>query len=218
MTHNSINVYGITGTIGSGKTTIVDYLREKHGFSEYSFASPLKDMAKCIGFTHTQVYGTQEQKLEINEHWGISGRVFLQKFGTDIIRDILPSVIPEMRTDKSVWIKLFKIHMSNLEKSIPDLENVIEKNIVVGDVRFVDEGDVIHEYKGCMIRVLRPEKYFSHDENMPLNHESNHKSELESLKIPVDCTIYNDGSLKDLYDKLDILMSGNEFESMLSLV
>jgi len=72
-------IIGISGFIGSGKTTAANYLVQK-GFKEYSMAGPLKKIAEIFHFELHQLYGTQEQKLELNKYWNISGREFLQKF------------------------------------------------------------------------------------------------------------------------------------------
>jgi hypothetical protein len=188
-------ILGITGEIGCGKTTICDYICRKYEFEQYAFAEPIKSIAKCFGFTHTELYGTQSQKLGINAHWGISGRVFMQKFGTDICRNVLPTVIPEMKLDdSSMWIKLYKI---NLEEKIKKNKNT---KLIVSDVRFVNESNAIQENKnGIIIRVV---KDIEHKTEI-----NNHSSEQEMKSISPDITIVNNGSLDELYKKIDIIMN-----------
>ena len=147
-------ILGITGEIGCGKTTICDYICRKYEFEQYAFAEPIKSIAKCFGFTHTELYGTQSQKLGINAHWGISGRVFMQKFGTDICRNVLPTVIPEMKLDdSSMWIKLYKI---NLEEKIKKNKNT---KLIVSDVRFVNESNAIQENKNDSSKYKKRENH-----------------------------------------------------------
>jgi hypothetical protein len=126
---------GIIGEIGVGKSLVASYLINKFNFHEYYFSKPIKDIAINMGFTHNQVYGTQENKLEINKYWGVSGREFLQKFGTDIGRNMLPSALPSMNmgSSGSPWIRLFEIYW---EKMI-EADDV--RALVVSDCRYPDE-------------------------------------------------------------------------------
>ena len=180
---------GITGKIGSGKSTVAIYLVKNKGFVEYSMAGPLKKIGEIFHFTPSQLYGTQEQKLEINEHWGVSGRHFLQKFGTEICRDALPKVIPEMKLGgHAVWVRLFEIER---------LKNP-EVNYVVSDVRFLDEAESIKNLGGKIIRVDR-------NSIEKKGQEHTHVSELEQDRIQEDTFIANDSNLETLYKRLDNL-------------
>jgi adenylate kinase family enzyme len=174
---------GIIGNIGSGKTTASNYLISKN-FTEYSISSPLKKIAEIFNFSKDQLYGTQQQKLEINKYWGISGREFLQKFGTDVCRNSLPSHIPQM---KNIWIQL--------------LENYLQlKNIgdcVIPDIRFENEALVILKYGGILIRIDR--------NTNKKGKEHSHESEKEITQIKHSYRIDNNGSLEELYLKLDQL-------------
>jgi adenylate kinase family enzyme len=139
---------GITGKVGSGKSTAAGFLVDDC-MLEYSFASPLKEIAKIIGFDHDQVYGTQEQKLEVNKFWGISGRQFLQVFGTEICRDYLPKVLPDMQFDgKTMWIKLFEKYCAKNNKN----------DLVVSDVRFSDEAESVKKLGGYIVKIVRDDK------------------------------------------------------------
>lgn len=183
---------GFSGDIGCGKSTAVNYLTVKYGFTEYMFAKPLKDVAMTLGFEHHQVYGTQEQKLEINKFWGISGREFLQKFGSEVCRDYVPKILPNMNFNNcTMWVRLFeKYYQDN-----------IDKHTAVSDVRFEDESKKIKELGGLIIRINR-----SNNKNTPAEHIV-HKSELQASKIFPDIVIDNNGSLDELYEKLDDVMT-----------
>jgi hypothetical protein len=166
-------IIGITGKIGSGKSTIARYLAEKCGYEEYSLATPLKEIARIFGFTDRQLYGTQQEKLEIHKYWGISARHFMQKFGTEICRNQLPLAIPEMKIDSAVWIDLFKIKFENEPK-----------RYVISDVRFLDEASLVKDLGGIIIKTVR-----DHPRTSGVIHA--HSSESEQDKINPDFILNN---------------------------
>jgi ATP-dependent RNA circularization protein (DNA/RNA ligase family) len=167
-------IIGLTGQIGSGKTTFAKYLCDIHQFKEYSISSPLKQIGIIFGFTDTQMYGTQEQKMEINKNWGISGRTFLQKFGTDLCREALTNIIPEMNTGehKSVWITLFDMYIESIKNTDP------LARIIVSDIRFLNESNAIRKNNGHMFRITRTSTF---NNNIVINHLS--ETEMSSIKV-----------------------------------
>jgi energy-coupling factor transporter ATP-binding protein EcfA2 len=134
----------LTGNMGSGKSTVAKILVEQRGFTELAFADPLKQFAISIGFKPSEVYGTQAEKLQTNGFWGISGREFMQKFGSEICRDILPAIIPDMKMESySVWIRALQAKMEQ-----HDL-------VVVSDCRFLDEERFVRSQNGYIIKLVR---------------------------------------------------------------
>jgi len=172
-----------TGKIGSGKTTASAILK-KYGFIQYNFADALKQFALSIGFTKEQLYGTQQQKLEINDFWKISAREFLQKFGTDVCRDSLPKLIPNMdMNNRSLWCRIIEQHL--------DQPNEL---IVIGDGRFPDEIQLIKDHNGVIIELIRN----STDSTDYINHIS--ETALDGFDA--DYKIENNGTKHDLEDNI----------------
>jgi len=185
-----MNIIGITGNIGSGKSTISEHLVKKYGYTEYAFASPLKEIAKVFGFPEESLYGTQEDKLKIHPYWGISSREFLQKMGTELFRKNMPVVFPFI---KSVWVDLFRMKI----KMNPDVK------YIVSDIRFEDEYNIIKELGGTVIKTIRNNNVLSQDKKETL-HESENLS-----AIGYDFLIDNNKYTKEMAKKhIDILMNG----------
>lgn len=170
-------IIGLTGRMASGKTAVASIMMNK-GWQEYTLAGPLKQMAKTLGFTYRELYGTQEDKMKANDIWGISAREFLQVFGTDICRDELPRRIPEM---SGVWIRMMQEHC-RVHHS---------QKIVISDVRFKDEAKAIKAMGGTIVQITRPGLHTD-----GVVHE--HASETELDDIVPDIVIVNDGTLVDL--------------------
>ena len=197
MIENESNLLiGVNGEIGCGKSTVVDYLSSKHGFTEYMFAQPLKEVAVCLGFEPRQVFGTQEEKLEVIEFWGITGRQFLQVFGSEVCRDYVPKVLPQMKFNGlTMWVRLF-------EKFKQEHANA---NIAVSDVRFEDESNTIKKYGGIVVRIVRSGKAVVPTQAQPPSVQT-HKSETQASRINPNVIIHNDRDLETLYNKLDLLI------------
>lgn len=172
---------GLSGFIGSGKSTVEQVMRDQ-GFLSYVLADPIKQIGLILGFTHQELYGTQADKLALNKFWQVSGRTFAQKFGTEIMRQALPEHIPEM---DNIWIKLFA-------KYYYDHSN---DNIVVPDVRFPDELEAIKSLGGKIIYIERETEWAN-------TAQMSHASEQYNLKDHADHTIQNNGTLDDLHEKV----------------
>jgi len=175
------------GKIGSGKTAAANILK-KYDFVEETFAEPIKQFLLSIGFNYEDVYGSQEEKLKVNKFWNVSGREFMQKFATDIMRNQLKSVLPQLELSGStIWVRA-------MEKKI--LDN-LSKNIVIGDGRFIDEIMLVKKYGGIVIKILRPSNNDKYD--------STHESESYFDSIQPDYEIVNDGTFEDLENKIKLI-------------
>ncbi len=199
-------IIGITGKIGSGKTTLANYLVQEYDFIEYSFAGPLKEIGKIFGFSDQQLYGTQEDKLSLHSHWGISSREFLQKVGTELFRNQLSKVIPDMKIKHTIWADLFKLQYMKKPR-----------HYVISDVRFLDEAKVITELGGIIIRTER-----KNDVTSCSGYEHVHASETNINKIPFKLRIDNNENtlqevqiiIDDYLDKLGIRKKYKQYNTL----
>ena len=189
---------GLTGAIGSGKSKVAAYLSLMYNGVTRSFASPLKQIAISFGFTESQIYGTQEQKKEINELWGISGREFMQKLGTEVFRESVPQIMPQLHDP---WRRIME---AKARKLINDGTFVI-----VDDVRFDDEAIMITRLKGILIRIVRDTSHSQPNDNQndkPMDNQiKQHASEQQDFEV--NFTIINNGTLDELYDQVDKIMA-----------
>uniref|UniRef100_A0A6C0KSR2 Deoxynucleoside monophosphate kinase n=1 Tax=viral metagenome TaxID=1070528 RepID=A0A6C0KSR2_9ZZZZ len=178
-------LFVFVGNIGCGKTTAANILQKDFGFLEFSFASPLKDFALSIGFNFEDVYGSQEEKTNVNINFGISGRQFMQKFGTDIMR-ANSGFLFNNKID-NIWVKAMEIKISSAKN----------KNIVVSDGRFVDEIESLKKFGAIVVRLKRS--------NSP--YTSCHSSEIEIHKIKADIEYENNSTIDALKSFISSLFS-----------
>lgn len=123
-------IIGLLGPAGAGKSSVAKYLAEKRGAQTYSLARPLKEIARrALQFSEEQLYGTQAQKEAIDPRYGFSCRTFLQKLGTEGCRAVLGD---------DVWTRACLRQITIDGPAIA----------VIDDVRFVNEADAIHRFRG----------------------------------------------------------------------
>lgn len=212
-------IIGIGGEKQHGKDTVANYLVEKYGYQRKAFADKLKSICQelypsiniydeanketlfssplllslgtlnklkyeleCFGYTINQSLGNKMNDVCSNKKDFKSIRDMLQFIGTNIIRDLIDA----------------DFHYNSVAKWI-DKEFI--KYAVISDCRFANERQNIRSdyVNSRLIKVVRP--------SMQKNSSSNHASE-NSLgnDNEYDYVIINDGSLQDLYTKVDKIM------------
>jgi len=190
-------IIGFLGRKGHGKDTASDYLVDNYGYVKIALATPLKEACRILfDFDEEQLYGNKKENIDPN--WNVSPRTVYQYLGTDIFRRDINKIIPDIKDN--FWAK-------RLENKICQImSEAYGTDIVISDVRFQNEVDVIHGFGGTVIKIFRPN----------IENESNHISEcgIERIKLKTK-TIMNDGTKDDLYHKLDILMDDVNMDKIL---
>lgn len=173
-------IIGIAGKARSGKDTIANYLWREYGFTRLAFADPVKLAAQqMFGLSHDQTWEDSYKEVEI-PFWGMSPRRMFQLLGTEAGRNVF---------GHDLWIKRLAYSMSILPAD----------DIVVPDVRFNDEADFIRSQGGLVVHLERPD-------GKAIEHAS-HASEAGVERKAEDWTLFNQGTLGDLYSGVDQLMT-----------
>ena len=180
---------GITGGIGSGKSTVAKHLSNKRiPFSRTKFSGTLKKMLMQIpNVTVDMIEG--ELKEEPQELFGgKTPREVMQTLGTEWGRDSVYS---------KIWLDAW-------ERSVRDLTYV-----VVEDLRYLNEAELIKNRGGKIWRIRRPDYFFGHSTKY------DHISETEMEGIKPDLVIRNSGSVEELHAMIDSILipwSGEDIE------
>jgi hypothetical protein len=195
-----VNVVGLTGFAGSGKSTVANYLVEEHGYTRLSFAGPLKKMLRTLNpimgdmpvayhednvLRLSNVWGLAERHIEFwdyagtAEQWikeseyGDEYRRLLQVLGTDCIRAV----------DPEFWVKA----------AIAQMEDEDGK-YVFDDCRFPNEAAVI--------TVADPRSLW-YVERPGIHPVNGHASEQHAGKMGEKVWLLNSMSTQELFDQVD---------------
>lgn len=186
---------GFMGLIGSGKSVSAQYLVDNYEFVERPFAEPLKRGCKELFLlTDDQLFGTQEQKATADPRWfNTTPRRIMQYVGTDLFRNNIENLFPGL--EGNFFTHAFKIWYQEQIALEPKL------CVVISDVRFQNEVDMIHELGGSVIKINR-------NCTPAVGISTAHSSETEMNKIKsVDYEILNNKTTDDLYKKIDEIIS-----------
>lgn len=165
---------GITGHMGSGKSTAAAHIVEKYGFVLMQLSGKMREIGR-------------ELELEIT-------RDYLQGIGK-LFREF----------DDDVWVKY-------LAKKIQESS----ASIVVDDIRRRNEVDYLKPLGFKLIRIessssnrrarieTRAKKKIS---DQDWKRWSDHLTEIQVSQLPVDYILKNDGTLKELTNQIDVLLS-----------
>ena len=185
------SLIGLIGKKQSGKDTIASHLIDEYGFTRYAFADPIKEACQVIfGFTNEQCWG--KEKEVVDPFWKITPRKVFQIFGTELFQFELPKYAEELSDiGRIFWAYRFARWYEQQLAKTPNIK------VVITDVRFPFEADMITSLGGSLIKVIRPNQIYN----------DNHASETEMDTIKYNGLIENDGTIADLISKTENIFS-----------
>lgn len=191
MLNNHI-IIGVNGKKQSGKSTFANLIKDQYPEQTVilNFADAVKESLKLIfDFSDDELYG--DKKETINEYWNITPREAMQYFGTDLMRDGLSKRFGNIGTN--IWVMALEKKINNILKTDD------YKIIVIADLRFKNEYNLIKKYNGWVVEICK--------DNVVNNEFSNHQSENDLNGEVFDFSINNDGTKEELKYKMSIVMN-----------
>lgn len=180
-----IQLIGLSGRRGSGKDTIahlIQQLQPERHWHIRSVGEPIKAVCAALAGEDTAPYFSQQGKAELLPIFGRTRGEMLQQVGLAL-----------RQWEPDIWVQAF---FSQLPPN---------QFILIADVRFPNEADLIRRRGGLMLRV----------EGDPLQQrgdgtrDDTHPSETALDTYPYfAATISNNGSVEDLEQQVQELLSG----------
>jgi hypothetical protein len=166
----------MTGKKRSGKDTVASMIKADYGCEPVAFAGPLKGMIKFLLLAAGMTEEQADARINGTEAEKEEPLPVLQHKSA---RFAMQKLGTEWRNflGKDLWTDIIKSKVQNTDR------------VVLTDMRFLHEADFVDIYEGSKVRVVRP----------GTNTGDTHPSETEMDKIVPDYTIYNHGSLEQLY-------------------
>ena len=172
-------VIGLTGLMNSGKSTVADYLVTHRDFVRLKFAQGLKEMVRALGLDDAEIEGVLKE-MPCDKLNGRTPRYAMQTLGTEWGRT-------HMGQDFWVNSLVQKAHRLGFDA-----------NIVIDDCRFPNEAVAIQ-------RDLMGKVWWINRGGYDMG--SGHASEHEQRWITPDLTVHNNGTLDELLEKVEMVLS-----------
>ena len=190
---------GIRGKAGSGKSAIATYLHNTrpNTWTE-AFADPLKQVASLLFGIPIDYFNDRDFKEVPFNFWGISPRQVVQFVGTEMVRDTLYKLLPEV--ENNFWVARM---VGRLAGELDNMEYTKDDVVVIPDVRFQNEYNWVLAQGGIIIHLTRP----GADGIVGIpSHQSEHGIGFTHT-TERNWIIENTGSLDDLYANVDKAVS-----------
>ena len=217
-----MTIIGIAGRKGHGKDTAANFLVDLQGFVNIKFASGIKQIA--TSFFHFAYYTAEQKDLSTEELFELTDgsrkeeslellhaqgnnlfRQFMEEYN-DLLEeifvvDIRTLDVPEFKGTTSREFQQFigtEVGRNLVGETVWTDAAIREaneyENVVISDVRFPNEVEVIQNEGGYVYRIERP--------GVTDTGFSNHPSEALIDTLDVDGVISNDGTLRDLREQV----------------
>lgn len=186
---------GLVGKAGSGKDEFCDRMALNSGSHVVSyrkaFADALKKTCAVMYGVNEEVFHDREKKEVVDARLGVTPRELLQKFGTDIVRQL----------DPDHWVKRLEVEVENTIPEASVTFGFTHQLVVIPDVRFQNEIDWVKENGGVVINIVR--------ENPDVGEmDKSHLSETAlNDVVDYDDVIENNGTLENLSEQAVIILN-----------
>ena len=183
-------IIGIVSNVGAGRTEVVDYLTGKYGFIFFTLTSHLKDIARQQGITpdrvHLQELGTKLRELNGNAYLAEQlrkSRRWIENKHPFVVVDSFKHY-----AEVEEFGKQDRFYLVGISAPVVVRRERVEDRHTHG-ARDPEQFDLIDRIDRGIIEDV-----------------SSHHQQVEKVMVRADEVIHNDGSIQELYKKLDELV------------
>ena len=200
---NYPRLIGICGHAGSGKDSAAEAIISSFSYRRYAFADAVKETAAAAFGISVEQFNRRNLKETPLPYWKKSPREIAQFVGTELFRDAIQKLLPDVGTD--FWIRRLEMQL------FLDFPSLSEVKVVIPDVRFTNEAEWIVANGGVIIDLTRPGY---HGTVGIENHPS--ETTLELSKYPRESVLplLNCGTLKELQTAASFVIQQYALRSM----
>ncbi|HJZ23489.1 MAG TPA: hypothetical protein VJ201_03480 [Candidatus Babeliales bacterium] len=174
---------GIHGKPHAGKDIIADHLVKYYNFYKYGPSVRVKMTASAMFDVPLNYFIDEDKKETVDPFWKMSYREMAQKVGKESSRDVFGD---------DIW-------MRHVEKFLINPLQYID-GVVLADIRYISEAEWVAQHGGYVIIVKRDDGKRGYIAN------STHPAEQGIPDKYGDYVIHNQGTLEELFGKVDELM------------
>lgn len=207
MAETKKEIIGLCGRAHSGKSMLSDYLIDKYGFVKVYFAESLKELcAKLLKFP--SVDEMNKHKVEPKEYVLDRNDVELLSNASNVPYE---TVLEEVQAIKSTFrsvrhalqfigTDIIRKHNANwhINELLKRIENSPSDKIIVDDVRFINEMEVLEDMGAKLFFIVRPN----------LENVTHHSSEENLSWQNFENIIVNDATPKHALEQFERLLQG----------
>lgn len=179
---DSITKIAITAQMRAGKDTVGNYFRDKHRYRTFAFADKPKRIAEDLfDYVEFADFGKDREKP----------------------RDLAEAI--RLHVDENVWVR----YVAKMIEAAEDSKSL--QGVVIKDVRMPQEYEWVRANGYTVIKLETPEDTrkdrakAAGDKERPEDYT--HDSESYVNGFEADYTILNDGTLTELYEKVDEVLA-----------
>ena len=204
-------IIGISGYAGVGKDSLSNYLVSNHNFVKIAFADKIKRILMDLyDLSYQQLWGESKNRGSYDLRYRVpnSDEYLTARLGSQAFGDCGRNLYQDTWVDYTLKDvkRLHDSYFWDYEDCKGAFKNYLKfgkKNVVVSDCRYLNEMNRIRDMGGIIIRIKKTV--------VPLKGKTGkHSSEVNQIKILdnyFDEVILNDGTLEDLYKKINDFMA-----------
>lgn len=208
-----MTLLAVSGSANCGKDTASDYIVNRYNFVKIAFADRIKRILMDVyDLDYNNLWGPSNNRSVYDVRYKIpdSEEYLTARTGSQAFGDCGRSLYID------TWVDCTFRDIKKLENGYfydyEDYKGVFKnylnpgrKNVIISDCRYINEMNKVKEMGGKVIRIKKTV--------VPLKGKSGkHSSEMSQVQIMdnyFDYIIYNDGTIQELYNKIDQFMTKN---------